>query len=143
MFQIANYPLASKASREVAILTERKNLHTPVYGVKELVCLSVCLSVCPSVINFDPKYCRTGRTVHISNSSFIHPKQKTISKKFASKTVIFLYLTKNNYLYSRHSQGVWNLQHNFHVYLILTETFYKYVFLPMDSKTFFITALLE
>ena len=28
-------------SREVANLTEIKNLHTPVYGVKEFVCLSV------------------------------------------------------------------------------------------------------
>ena len=36
------YPPASEASREVANLTERKNLHTPVYGVKEFVRLSVC-----------------------------------------------------------------------------------------------------
>ena len=41
-----NYPPASEASREVANLTERKNKHSPVYGVKESVCLSVCLSVC-------------------------------------------------------------------------------------------------
>ena len=31
----------SEASREVANLTERKNPHAPVYGVKEFVCLSV------------------------------------------------------------------------------------------------------
>ena len=39
------YPLspASKASRKVANVTERKNLHTPLYGVKEFVCLSVFL----------------------------------------------------------------------------------------------------
>ena len=40
----ANYypnPPASKASGEVANLTERKNPHAPVYGVKEFVCLSV------------------------------------------------------------------------------------------------------
>ena len=37
-----SYPPASKASREVANLTERKNPHTPVYDVKEFVCLSVC-----------------------------------------------------------------------------------------------------
>ena len=43
-----NYPPASKASREVANLTERKNPQTPVYGVKEFVSLSVC----PSVILF-------------------------------------------------------------------------------------------
>ena len=40
------YPPASEASREVDNLTERKNLHTPVYGVKE----------CLSVVNFDPNY---------------------------------------------------------------------------------------
>ena len=34
-------PPASEASREVANLTERKNTHTPVYGVKEFVFLSV------------------------------------------------------------------------------------------------------
>ena len=39
-------PPASEASREVANLTEGKNPYTPVYGVKEFVCLSVCLSVC-------------------------------------------------------------------------------------------------
>ena len=37
------YSPESEGSREVANLTERKNLHTPIYGVKEFVCLSVCL----------------------------------------------------------------------------------------------------
>ena len=32
-----NYPPESEASREVANLTERKNPHTLVYGVKEFV----------------------------------------------------------------------------------------------------------
>ena len=36
-------PLRAKRVKEVANLTERKNLHTPVYGVKEFVCLSGCL----------------------------------------------------------------------------------------------------
>ena len=36
------YPPESKVSKEEANLTERKNPHTPVYGVKEFVCLSVC-----------------------------------------------------------------------------------------------------
>ena len=36
------YPPASQGSREAANLTERKNPCSPVYGVKELVCLSVC-----------------------------------------------------------------------------------------------------
>ena len=34
------YPPAREASRELANLTERKNLHTHVNGVKEIVCLS-------------------------------------------------------------------------------------------------------
>ena len=43
------YPHKSKASREVANLTERKNLHTPVYGVKEFVSLSVCYKLWPQL----------------------------------------------------------------------------------------------
>ena len=43
------YPLASDEGRDVANLTERKNLHTPVYCVKELS------SVCLSLTNFDLK----------------------------------------------------------------------------------------
>ena len=41
--------LLSEASREVANLTERKNTHTPVYGVKEFVCLSVCDKLWPQI----------------------------------------------------------------------------------------------
>ena len=40
---VISYPPASKVSREIANLTERKNLYTLVYGVKEFVCLSGCL----------------------------------------------------------------------------------------------------
>ena len=47
---------ASEASKEVANLSERKNLHTPVYGVKEFICLSLCLSL----MNFDLNYLQTG-----------------------------------------------------------------------------------
>ena len=42
------YPPASEVSREVANLTQIKNLHTYVYGVKEFVCLFVT--------NFDRNY---------------------------------------------------------------------------------------
>ena len=52
------FPPASEVRREVANLTERKNQHTPLYGVK----VFVCLSVRPSVTNFDPNYLRTGKT---------------------------------------------------------------------------------
>ena len=40
-------------SKEVTNLTERKNPHTPVYGV--------CLSVC-QLQTFEPNYLRTGKT---------------------------------------------------------------------------------
>ena len=52
----------SKASSEVANLTERKNPHTPVHGVKEFVRLSVCpLQILTPII-----------------LSFIKPEPKTI-----------------------------------------------------------------
>ena len=37
MKKFPNYSPASEVSKEVANLTERKNAHTPVYGVKEFV----------------------------------------------------------------------------------------------------------
>ena len=55
------YNPAREASRDVANLAERKNLQTPVYGVKEYVCLSVCLFLYLSVSNFDLNYLRTGK----------------------------------------------------------------------------------
>ena len=42
---------------EAAILTERKNLHTSVYGVNEFVCLSVT--------NIDPNYLGTDLTERV------------------------------------------------------------------------------
>ena len=62
MGYIGIYPPASKASKEVANLTERKNMHTPVYDVKEGIirptarepsihtythCMSVCDKLWP------------------------------------------------------------------------------------------------
>ena len=43
---------ADEAGKEVANLTRRKNPNSPIYGVKEFVCLSVA--------NFDLNYVRTG-----------------------------------------------------------------------------------
>ena len=49
MYAIVPYhPPANEQSREVANFTEKNYQHTPVYGVKEFVCLSV--------VNFDPNY---------------------------------------------------------------------------------------
>ena len=45
----SHYPPASKASREAANLTGRKNPHTPVHGVKEFVCLFVCDKLWPQL----------------------------------------------------------------------------------------------
>ena len=46
---VKNYPPESKVSREVANLTERKNPHTLVYGVKEFFHLSVCDKLLPQL----------------------------------------------------------------------------------------------
>ena len=61
------YTPASEASREVANLTEGKNRHTPLYGVKEFVCLSFT--------NFDPNYLRTGRTLFYQDNNQVNLKQ--------------------------------------------------------------------
>ena len=50
-------PPVSKARMEVANLTERKNPHPSVYGVKEFVCLSVT--------KFDPNYLRTTKQIEV------------------------------------------------------------------------------
>ena len=42
-------PPVREPSTEVANLIERKYPHTPVYGVKELVCLSVCYQIGPQL----------------------------------------------------------------------------------------------
>ena len=53
------FPLRAKRVREVANLTARKIPHTPVYGVKEFIHLSV--------VNFDPNYLGTGKTEWAEN----------------------------------------------------------------------------
>ena len=49
-------PPGSKASRELANSTERKNLHTPVCGVKEFVCMSVLAGWFPQITGDDTMY---------------------------------------------------------------------------------------
>ena len=41
-----NLSPASEASREGSKFNQEKNPHTPIYGVKEFICLSVGRSVC-------------------------------------------------------------------------------------------------
>ena len=72
----SGHPPASEASREVANLTERKNLHTPEYGVKEFFLLS-----CLSVVNFDPNYLRTSRT-EWADIFLGHLRKNECSQKF-------------------------------------------------------------
>ena len=59
-------------SKEVANSIERKNLHTPVYGVKEFVCLSVT--------KFDPNYIRTGKTEWAKKIKDIYDKKLCLEK---------------------------------------------------------------
>ena len=92
-------PLWVKRVREVANLTERKNLHTPVYGVKELVCLSVCLwSTLTQIISGlaeqnGLKNCNFG-----CQSCFCKPV-------FFLRQLIYDFLAENNYPDSPHLQG--------------------------------------
>ena len=67
------YPPASEAIKELADLTERKNPHTPVYGVKESVCLSVT--------NFELNYLWTGRIEWSEFFLNIYAKNPCIKKK--------------------------------------------------------------
>ena len=58
-------------SREVTNLTWRKNTHTPVYGVKEFVCLSVT--------NFDLNYRKAGKIEWAEICfGFIYPKEANL-----------------------------------------------------------------
>ena len=90
------YPPASKASREVANLTERKNPQTPVYGVKEFVCLSVR----QSVTNFDPNYLRIGRT-----EIFFRQSMGTQNGNFTKDSFIVPQTSTKNHL--KKSLQVW------------------------------------
>ena len=88
------YPPASKASREVANLIEIKNPHTPEYGVKEFVCLSVCSSViiynlfciiktCPFVLNitlYDHVLCSLIKVLQTTNTLYL--MYQTTEKEF-------------------------------------------------------------
>ena len=57
-------PPVSEGSREVANLAEEKSPHTPVYGVKEFVCLSVT--------KFDPNYSLTSHRCYTTLDAW-HP----------------------------------------------------------------------
>ena len=70
-------PPVSKACREVANLTWRKNPHTPVYGVKEFVFLSVT--------NFDLNYLRTGKIEWAKILFRISLSKRVVQKIFFSR----------------------------------------------------------
>ena len=76
-------PPASKGSREEANLTERKNPRTPVYGIKEFVCLSVHLSV----TNFDPNY-------DLSYNQIQKPLKKVCN--FCCQSFVSMFFFKNS-----------------------------------------------
>ena len=109
-------PPASEVSREVTNLTERKNPHTPVYGVKEFACLSVC--------GQDYLIFHLTRTKnHLKNVCNFGYQSCFCKPVFLPKQLICDFLAGNNYSGSPHSQGVWNLPHKFHFYLILDKKF--------------------
>ena len=75
------YPPGSKSSRDVANLTERKNLHTSVYGVKEFE--SVCL-----LPLFD-----------LSSNKNQKPFQKKFATLAASAVFVSLFFLQNQLIY--------------------------------------------
>ena len=96
-FKADFYPIGSEARREVANLTERKNLHIPVCGLKEFVCLSVCMYVTKYFFTLFTKNGEIGLVRHCF---------KTEVK----------FLTQKYYPDLQYSQGVRNLPHKFHCY---------------------------
>ena len=60
-------PPGSEVCRKLANSTERKNLPTPVCGVKECVYMSV--------LNFNPNYLRTGKTEWAKKSLILTKEQ--------------------------------------------------------------------
>ena len=103
--KINGYPPASEASREVANLTWRKNPHTPLYCVKEYVCLSVT--------NFDLNYLRTGK-IERAEIFFRKPLQKSLHVWVLELFSFIHYFWLNSYLDLHHL-------HKFHLYLICTK----------------------
>ena len=111
---------ASKAHREVANLTQRKNLHTLAYGVRELLGnYAHIYTVLPIWGTFHS---------HSRNQSF-HPflirlwtKQEFVCLSVTNFHLNYQPFLDNfwlkSYLDSRHSQGIQYLQHKFHLYLI-------------------------
>ena len=83
-----NNPPASKASREVANLTVRKNPHTPVYGVKEFVFSGWCLTgLCLCILLVIEEI-----TCVLNNGriNFIRPKESLNSLTTCTRVCFFL-----------------------------------------------------
>ena len=92
----SNYPPVSKGSRKVANLAERK---------ENCICYQrICLSV---LVNFYPNYLWTSIT---ECAIFLHLWQNELQSNFNTKTA-----TQTCTIH----RGVWNLPHNFHLFLII------------------------
>ena len=124
------YPPASKASREVAKLTERK-ICIPLYMVSKnlSVCLSICYKLWPQLSQDWQK--RMGK------KNLGHLWQKEMSQKVAGRIRAKGQNSNFNKKIATHTctihnggwgVGVRNLPHKFHLYLIFTTTNLKHVF---------------
>ena len=97
IFLVSKLSPASEASMEVANLTERKNLHTPIYGVKEFVCKN---------------------QLKKSWQVWLHFCKPVFVSKTANLWLNWLFWQKIITLTSPILRGVWNLPHKFHLYLV-------------------------
>ena len=110
----------SKASREVATLTERKNPHT-LYGIKELECLSVRLSVktlTPIILGLAKqnglKFLTQASSLERQYFSFFVNIQLPAEEREYKE----INNNNNNYPGLHHSQGRMKFANKFHLYLI-------------------------
>ena len=100
----------SKESREVANWTGRKNLLTPVYSVKDFVCLSsVCYNIFPAEHGNKKLQFLTFLWDPWSTKNFLFVRNR-LKSNFNAKIT-----TQSCTIHL----GVWNLPHKFHLYLIL------------------------
>ena len=82
-------------SEQGANLTERKNPHTPVYGFKEFVCLSVCLSVrlsfCLSVVFYRILFDLTRTKNNVKKFATLAARAVFVSSFFLQKQLIYAF----------------------------------------------------
>ena len=115
-------PPASIVSGKVANLTERKNMHTSLYGIKKFVCLSVYYKLWPQLFKLWCFRLKSHFWQEKNHGSLLRNITKATSyvKMTTNAFIKLLFLLKLLMTPPLNSQGVWNLPHKFHLYLIFS-----------------------